>query len=160
MCRGLSQRWLDNAVRRCRCRTRGRIQPTYWKAWPLAAFCDRQSKLEDSVRRQVATFANSRSSPTTEGFYDTASHRSQQTWQHQTVYQKDTTLLERRCPRHGKPKHVTEADDMANRTMLQRRSRGLAQQPCCRTLNHRECLCQVRTTSGMVSTHLPGGITK
>ena len=28
----------------------------------------------------------------TEGFYDTASHRSQQESQHKTVYQKETTL--------------------------------------------------------------------
>ena len=47
--------------------------------------------------------------PTTEGFYDTASRRSQQASQHQTVYQKETTLPKRRCPRRGKPKHVTEA---------------------------------------------------
>ena len=42
--------------------------------------------------------------PTTEGFYDTASHRSQQVSQHPTVYQKETALPKRRCPRRGKPK--------------------------------------------------------
>ena len=46
---------------------------------------------------------------TTEGFYDTASHRSQQASQHQTVYQKETMLPKRRCPRRCKPKHVFEA---------------------------------------------------
>ena len=39
----------------------------------------------------------------TEGFYDTASHRSQQASQHQLVYQKEITLPKRRCPRRGKP---------------------------------------------------------
>ena len=98
MCRGLSQRWLDNAVRRCRCRTRGRIQPTYWKAWPLAAFCDRQSKLEDSVRRQVATFANSRSSPTTEGFYDTRPQRNPKDVESPEIVPRDRRLnKERAC---------------------------------------------------------------
>ena len=41
--------------------------------------------------------------PTTEGFYDTASLRSQKASQHKTVYQKETTLPKRRCPRRGKP---------------------------------------------------------
>ena len=52
----------------------------------------------------------------TEGFYDTASHRSQQASQHQTAYQKESTLPKRRCPRRGKPKRVNEAIDMANQT--------------------------------------------
>ena len=46
---------------------------------------------------------------TTEGFYDTASHRSQQASQHQTVYQKDTTLPKRRCPRRCKPMNYNGA---------------------------------------------------
>ena len=53
--------------------------------------------------------AKKRFVPTTEGFYDTASLRSQQASQHQTVYQKENTLPKRRCPRRGKSKHVTEA---------------------------------------------------
>ena len=40
---------------------------------------------------------------TTEGFYDTASLRSQLASQHQTVYQKESRLPKRRCPRRGKP---------------------------------------------------------
>ena len=52
--------------------------------------------------------AKKRFVPTTEGFYDTASHRSQQVSQHQAVYQKETTLPKRRCPRRGKPKRATE----------------------------------------------------
>ena len=53
--------------------------------------------------------AKERFVPTTERFYDTASHRSQQASQHQPVYQKETTLPKRRCPRRGKPKRVIEA---------------------------------------------------
>ena len=70
--------------------------------------------------------AKKRFVPTTEGFYDTASLRSQQVSQHPTVYQKETALPKRRCPRRGKPKYVTEAAELANHTMLQGRSRGLA----------------------------------
>ena len=47
--------------------------------------------------------------PLTEGFYDTASLRSQKASQHQIVYQKETTLPKRRCPRRRKPKCVIEA---------------------------------------------------
>ena len=46
---------------------------------------------------------------TTEGFYDTASRRSQQASQHQAVYQKKPTLPKRRCPRRDKSKCLTEA---------------------------------------------------
>ena len=48
---------------------------------------------------------------TTEGFYDTASLRSQQTSQLQSVYQKEITLPKRRCPRRGKPKRDNEANE-------------------------------------------------
>ena len=65
-------------------------------------------------------------SRTTEGFYDTASHRSQQASQHKTVYQKETTLPKRRCPRRDKPNRIIEASDVANQTTLHRRRRGLA----------------------------------
>ena len=39
----------------------------------------------------------------TEGFYDTASLRSQKSSQYRRVYQKETTLPKRRCPRRRKP---------------------------------------------------------
>ena len=70
--------------------------------------------------------AKKRFVPTTEGFYDTASHRSQQVSQHQSVYQKETALPKRRCPRRYKPKCITETIDMASQTSLQGPSRGLA----------------------------------
>ena len=63
---------------------------------------------------------------TTEGFYDTASLRRQKASQHQSVYQKQTALPKRRCPRRGKPKRVTEGSNVANQMMFQGRSRGLA----------------------------------
>ena len=44
----------------------------------------------------------------TEGFYDTASLRSQQASQLRLVYQKETTLPKRRCPRRDKPKDVNK----------------------------------------------------
>ena len=56
----------------------------------------------------------------TEGFYDTASHRSQQASQLPTVYKKETTLPKRRNPRRGKTNHGTKAADAVNQTMLQR----------------------------------------
>ena len=62
----------------------------------------------------------------TEGFYDTASLRSQQASQHRPVYQKEITLPKRRCPRCCQPSRDNGANDSANPRMLQRRSRGLA----------------------------------
>ena len=63
---------------------------------------------------------------TTEGFYDTASRRSQKPSQHNSVYQKEPTLPKRRCPRRCKPMRDNGAINVANQMMLQRRSRGLA----------------------------------
>ena len=77
---------------------------------------------QTSIQRKVSISVGR----TTEGFYDTASHRSQQASQHQSVYQKETTLPKRRCPRCGQPKHTIEVNSMANQMTLQRRSRGLA----------------------------------
>ncbi len=65
---------------------------------------------------------------TTEGIYYTASHRSQQMSQQQTVYQKGTTSPKRRCPRHCKPKCVIEVNDFAN-PMFLKRCLGLAYKP-------------------------------
>ena len=72
--------------------------------------------MPSGVREETVTFDSER---LTEGFYDTASHRSQQVSQHPTVYQKETALPKRRCPRRGKPKYVTEAVGLANQRMLQ-----------------------------------------
>ena len=66
-----------------------------------AIFCEIESAISAEVFKTLGH--------TTEGFYDTASHRSQQTSQHQTVYQKEITLPKRRCPRRSKPKHIIEA---------------------------------------------------
>ena len=49
--------------------------------------------------------------PLTEGFYDTASLRSQEMSQHGTVYQKEITLPKRRCPRRCKPKRANGANE-------------------------------------------------
>ncbi|WP_419195345.1 hypothetical protein, partial [Novipirellula herctigrandis] len=62
---------------------------------------------------------NEFSSRITEGFYDTASLRSQKVSQQQSVYQKEQALPKRRCPRRGKPRLVAEAKDIANQRMPQ-----------------------------------------
>ena len=54
----------------------------------------------------------------TASFCDTASHRSQQASQRQTVCQKETTLPKRRCPRCCEPKRDNGANEPANQTML------------------------------------------
>ena len=48
----------------------------------------------------------------TEGFYDTASLRSQKCSQHGAVYQKGITLPKRRCPRRCKPERDNGASEI------------------------------------------------
>ena len=68
-------------------------------------------------RRVTAGASNERGrhswlSRLTEGFYDTASLRSQKASQHTSVYQKETTLPKRRCPRRCKPTRDNGAKDL------------------------------------------------
>ena len=94
---------------------------------------------------------------TTEGFYDTASHRSQQASQHQSVYQKEKTLPKRRCPRRGKP----ERDNGANQFCKPNDASMTKPRPCVKPMladamrrqftNHWQSACKPRLQSAQAN---------
>ena len=88
------------------------------------------SAMSKAVRGSVGVWLMSCLSPTTEGFYDTASHRSQQASQHSIVYQKETTLPKRRCPRRCKP----ICDNGANRRGKPNYAPTTKPGPCVKTM--------------------------
>ena len=74
--------------------------------------------------------AKKRFVPTTEGFYDTASRRSQQASHLDSVYQKEITLPKRRCPRRG----ILERDNGANRVCKPNDAPKTKPRPCVKTM--------------------------
>ena len=80
----------------------------------------------NEVRELIAVAIQNASALQRKVFTTPHSHRSQKSSHYKTVYQKETALPKRRCPRHGKPKYVTEAYNVANQVNLQGRSLGFA----------------------------------
>ena len=85
--------------------------------------------MNGAKRFPMVRFHNS-TGRTTEGFYDTASLRSQKSSQHKIVYQKENALPKRRCPRRCKP----ERDNGANEPCKPNDAPKTKPRPCVKTM--------------------------